>query len=1285
MTPPTTKTTSVDVKFYAHNATIPDPDVSAILIDSRSVFHVHSNHNVANTKMFVKVDSQSATSSNLKVIEVQTGQMTIGSANESDICHAVYDFQPSDHYALKMFVRKNDNTTLFAKFSHGDPSDASGNQNKDSYDFMYRADGGDIFDPSSNVTNVDEVENGSTLDIYCPLLEGDEGDSRVPHTLIFTFDEKDDYPYPNDSDNSEAIQSWSQSVDYDADGQYTLTDVELENDALYQVCVVGLYDDGHTVSHTLTYMVPVIERPVISDIIAYGLIDSSGNKFGSGDSTIDTVMDVTMQEDTTTKKINVASNSILFKLMKGNVTYYEVRVPTNQNGTYTILNSDLGNLLQANPTANTDGSYTFDVVAVLEYVNPNDVSDPSINIIKTSEPFEATFTHDINQLPIFNIENAWISAAVTTVGGQRMVDLTDPSSNSGYNVAPEFGIVGSFKKHAFYGSGISDGLFKDLDTVSTSHKFELTKYDADGATISTVPVTQLYQMLGTHASPTPQQTQQEYINLLNSTSVIDSSGGLYPNISKEELEGVSGTNQPPIYFWIPYSSGLYSQTDIVKVSIQIVSDGATVPDATFSADFLTVVHKVNRYEMSFGTDLEPTFTGSGSDGELTIPINNPITESGDYYLSSATFVSDLTSPNNTVLKSQENDGEFDIIVSNPSPRGVANPCTYQVYYSIVYYPIADPSGTMIRGPLSEEYEITLADEPTSDNFTISNYSYSTFHNDNISSFSFDISFNDVGDTGIDGVNVYFESDSDFVFVDSSGSFGSAVNTLFHLRNVPRSNGNYQQISHVLQSTPPLTSGVNDGVSITGNEEVSSEEVWKNYGAGRIVIEPYITHKVSSSDDEQVKIPDESERYDINNIPVISKVENILLAGGVLELHNDTTMFFDNALSMYDGVSTVSASYVLNLNSQDQSNAITSYDANTDMYVISLGESPSTYSLNIRVKVVAANDGTEYESELATLVFDSASVDVSNMTIDIRRNSNSSSLSVVRGEYTVSPPQASSYLNVTEISLVNNSDSNNTDPYSSNVDVLPFTSGSGSVQLTGSNVSPNTYDISYNLSTILHLQYRVEAGVDYTLQYSSESSSTTYESATGYIELKPELSNNVTNYTVAVRPEVTVLSTYLEFDSSSNMVLRVKVDAKGLESEGVQSVLFLLAQEGNYTDADDGSGGEGSQIVLSFTCDNVSETYEITSSADSLDNINQGEEATLTTEDNAGLTEGSGLSATWKLKAGSLDSSDESVLTFPALSSGSYGGFVDSKPISVVVVVSTRLGVDVDIQQCLPAP
>jgi hypothetical protein len=217
-----------------------------------------------------------------------------------------------------------------------------------------------------------------------------------------------------------------------------------------------------------------------------------------------------------------------------------------------------------------------------------------------------------------------------------------------------------------------------------------------------------------------------------------------------------------------------------------------------------------------------------------------------------------------------------------------------------------------------------------------------------------------------------------------------------------------------------------------------------------------------------------------------------------------------------------------------------------------------------------------------------------------------------------------------------------------------------------------------------LQYRVEAGVDYTLQYSSENSSTLYESATGYIELKPEPSNNVTNYTVAVRPEVTVLSSNVEFDSSSNMVLRVKVDAKGLESEGVQSVLFLLGQEGDYTDALDGSG-EGSQIIISFTSNNVSETYDITSSADSVDNINQGEEATLTTEDNAGLTEGSGLSATWKLKAGSLDSSDESVLTFPALSNGSYGGFVSSKPISVVVVVSTRLGVDLDIKNCLALP
>jgi hypothetical protein len=221
---------------------------------------------------------------------------------------------------------------------------------------------------------------------------------------------------------------------------------------------------------------------------------------------------------------------------------------------------------------------------------------------------------------------------------------------------------------------------------------------------------------------------------------------------------------------------------------------------------------------------------------------------------------------------------------------------------------------------------------------------------------------------------------------------------------------------------------------------------------------------------------------------------------------------------------------------------------------------------------------------------------------------------------------------------------------------------------------------------LYLQYRVKAGVDYTLQYTSESSATTYESVSDLVTLKAHPSNNVFVYTVAVRPEVTILSSNVELDSSNKMSMRMKINAKGLDAEGLQSMFVLLGQDGDYTNANDVNSGSGCQIALSFTAANLTNAYDgDISSSDLAQNITTNKSYTLTVTDVSGLDEGSGLGATWTLNVGSLDSSDESVLTFPALSSDTYGGFVSTKEINVVAVGSTRLGVDVDIKKLSVSP
>jgi hypothetical protein len=444
------------------------------------------------------------------------------------------------------------------------------------------------------------------------------------------FDEKDDYAAPNNRPaNSDALQSWSASVPYNTNennsqpnyAKYTLTTVGLENDSWYQVSVVALYDDGHVVSHTLENMLPVIAKPVISKVVAYGLgLDTTG----PGDSSLATVMEVYMKAGTAANKIGLANNQldsskrnkILFSLKKNGTTYYTVRKSISQvtstvNGVdtfqYIINRNEIDNLV-SNPQANSNNTYTLDVDAELEYLNPNDQSE-SGNIKKTSDAVAATFAHDIIPLQSFTIENAWVSAAVTTVSGTRMVDLTNSISSQGYGVAPECGIVGSFKKNAFYGSGIQTGLFKDLDIASTKHKFQLTKYDANGNAIpnSTVSVTKLVQMQGSVASPTATQTQQAFVDLVdNFTSVLT-------NAQMGLNDGVVGdTNR-----------GIFADSNRGIVTVESNMDGITIKNTAAGTNGAAVgkIPKINAYyytHPSFATN----FTSGAQNSSNSFSLND---------------------------------------------------------------------------------------------------------------------------------------------------------------------------------------------------------------------------------------------------------------------------------------------------------------------------------------------------------------------------------------------------------------------------------------------------------------------------------------------------------------------------------------------------------------------------------------------------------------------------------------------------------------------------------------
>jgi hypothetical protein len=718
---------------------------------------------------------------------------------------------------------------------------------------------------------------------------------------------------------------------------------------------------------------------------------------------------------------------------------------------------------------------------------------------------------------------------------------------------------------------------------------------------------------------------------------------------------------------------LFVQQDSVAVAIQIIGPKSemTLPAPTPS-DEQVVIHKVNTYDMVVGTDSEPTFSGTGPTGVLTVPINNPNSNSGDFYLSSVTFTSDLASPNDSVTEPTSNGGVFDILLNNPSARGSNESVDYQVLYTV-----NDPNGLSINGPKSDTYTVTLTDDPTPDNITISPFTYRTYNGVGESSFSFGVVFSDGDDTGVDGVNVYFESDN-------------IVKTL--VAKVPRYINGVKTDSQlnlppvVLQDTATasdLTGGINI-LDIDGN---SSTNKWSNFAGGKILFVPYSTKKTNSSNVGAEVESTTAVEKDINHIPVIPAVENVALIGGVKESYDSTEMVWTYDLdTLYSGYTSVTASYELTLNTQNVTNSINSDNSS---YSVDISGALSTYTLNIKVKITAANDGSSYYSDGVALAFDSVSVDQSGVDIVFRRGSNNTVVRATYTNYNVDDSTGESLV-VEEVKLVDTSDSESSDPADS-VTLTHTGVISNGVQSTYSGTQPapaiqapsngsvtniNIYDISsYDLGEVLELNYRIKAGVQYTV-----TGTTGTVDSTGLYLIMPA----ATRYVVAGRPQLTINQNYQigTGDYAGRIGFGVTMNANGLSREGVQSLVFLIAEEHDHTVASDSTDSDSKQVVLSFSSSEaVPSTYDeqvAATTTDAADNIAAGEILSLTVDDVEGFDEGS--ASNWTLVVGDLTANDQSVLYAP-----SNIDFDAGSNLAVVGVIATRLGIRLALRPVVAPP
>ena len=247
-----------------------------------------------------------------------------------------------------------------------------------------------------------------------------------------------------------------------------------------------------------------------------------------------------------------------------------------------------------------------------------------------------------------------------------------------------------------------------------------------------------------------------------------------------------------------------------------------------------------------------------------------------------------------------------------------------------------------------------------------------------------------------------------------------------------------------------------------------------------------------------------------------------------------------------------------------------------------------------------------------------------------------------------------------------------DPESPAVKVLS-SSTTDAVQAVGTIHTYNLSQDGYNKSDILQLLARMKAGVDYT-EKRGDAIAAAKESQPTYLSLVPEAK---VAYTCASSPSVEVVGTR-SFGAGvfeNRKAIDLKINANGLEREGIQSVIISLLKEGNHTDED--ADAQGAEIVLRFesTSGRVRSYIVNENGADettgSTDNLGAGETQELTIDNVDGFSETAlSSSSTFDLVMGTLDDYDASKLHLPA------GSEWDIGDVTILAVASTRLGTDV---------
>jgi hypothetical protein len=607
-------------------------------------------------------------------------------------------------------------------------------------------------------------------------------------------------------------------------------------------------------------------------------------------------------------------------------------------------------------------------------------------------------------------------------------------------------------------------------------------------------------------------------------------------------------------------------------------------------------------------------------------------------------------------------GNVDVLTPTNTSSYILPNLTQNTY--TVQYSIQNPNNNsaIVKGLVSSPVTIPTLNQPLVTDFTVANFSFNTFNNEQKSSIVFDLTLNPYILDRIDGVHVYFTSDSNSSISQTQiGTFRTSQTGLEIFLLSDASSNLLGSGSNPHSYTDPL---------------VSSQLLWNPYTSATITFVPFRDNRVNSEVAENENLVGTFTASPIWNIPVIDKPSvsgTISLAGGVVNSSSNTVLNWVND----DGADydyPVSFSYTLTMQKDsDQATTVNYTDASFNVVNAILpiaATTTNTYTLTLK-KVF------EGQYSLAdTIVFNSVKVDTSVMVVSVLNPSNTSIVTASWVAPTITGTSSSFANNVASLYLTNNGTAMRSNVTSTTIEVI---------------------DASYNvLSQTMGYTYQFQMYVTARVPYSVNSGSSANSSAV------PLALGPATAYTVSTIPNVSLAPyTALGTDSATVLIqntntpsLLLNLNANGLEVEGFISLVVVLTQDGTP------SKPEGCEVLLQFpqvlnptyltdTSNNNFNQFLFPNIVGSAGNVNGnanlvgGESSTAVPlnleptglSNNAGsytLTIGSvNLLGGVNTTAANLGRYGYSSLTFPANS-----GFVNGEASNIMAILTTRRGTDV---------